>query len=210
MSRAHRSRSWQMTHFRADSGVALESMFIATALGGCGEILLPQGLFRGYGGAAAEVRECLPGLIETCPLSPASAALKGCSRFKVLGLSNQSSVRTLQRETMAEYRAINAVTKEVACLVWIYSLPDTIQDALLGFCLEKKSVLWAVFFSPLSAPFPPYLYNFFKPPFSSCACSLVGFFCHYIMFLSGDAFFFFCLKKSKAASCQRNVQAEYI
>lgn len=41
---------------------------------------------------------------------------KGCSRFKVLGLSNRPR-RTLQRETKAEYRAVNAVTKEVTGFV---------------------------------------------------------------------------------------------
>lgn len=60
----------------------------------------------------------------------------------------------------------------------------------LDSAFKRKVSSWLYF----SAPSPPYI--FFKPPFSSYACSLGWFFfCHYIMFLSGDAFFFSSLKK---------------
>lgn len=92
-----------------------------------------------------EVRVCLPGCIETCPLSPASCSLKTCSRFKVLGLSNQASIM-FQTETMAQYSTVNGLCKgSILRCPRFYSLPQTIWNALLRLRLQRRTVLLAVF-----------------------------------------------------------------
>lgn len=75
---------------------------------------------------------------------------KGCSRFKVLGLSNRPG-RTLQRETKAEYRAVNAVTKEVSEFTTFWENPKCSAYMLP---LKGKCPLGYIF-QPSFCPLPP-------------------------------------------------------